>query len=394
MKIAAVIAEYDPFHNGHKYLLNKAAEDGAEVIVVIMSGAFTQRGEVATFSKFDRTAMALAGGADLVVELPVTYAVSGAKRFAAGGVKIAQALHATDLYFGSECGDLELLSAAADIYNGEAIRPLLKAELGRGKTFAAARKISAEHLLGKEPPAGANDNLAAEYIEAIKKSDANIVPHAVKRNSVLHDSGEPVGEFASASFLRGLIRKHDISALNYIPADVCKLITAAVSEGKIADHKRLEKAILYRLRTMSAEEFANLPDVSEGLENRLSAAARNASTLEEYYALVKSRRYTLARIKRITTSALIGITRDDYNLPPHIRILGTNDKGQKVIGVAGRDSTVISRTSKYTESRLFALERRATDIAALAFRSVQPSLLDFTVGVIKADNDTQADQLK
>ncbi len=382
MKIAAVIAEYDPFHNGHKYLLNKALSDGADAVVIIMSGSFTQRGEVAMFSKFDRTAMALRCGADLVVELPVTYAVSGAKRFAEGGIKIAQMLSVTDLYFGSESGDISLLSETADIYECENIKSLLKSELAKGKTFAAARKISAERLLGKELPTGSNDNLATEYIGAIKKYRTSITPHAVMRHSVLHDSDKSNGKFASASFLRELIGAGDTSAENFIPANAYNIVTSAVKNGRIAEHTRLEKAILYRLRTMNRDDFAKLPDISEGLENRLADATAKAGTLEEFYSLAKSKRYTLARIKRITTSALIGITVDDLGLQPHIRILGTNAAGRAVIGETGKNAPVISRPSKFLANRLFAIEAQATNIAALAFKSVQPSLLDLTAGII------------
>ncbi len=382
MKIAAVIAEYDPFHNGHKYLLDRAVSDGAEAVVIIMSGAFTQRGEAAMFSKFDRAAMALRCGADLVVELPVTYAVAGAKRFAEGGVKIARMLRVTDLYFGSECGDIKLLSDTADIYASEKIKQSLKDELSKGVTFAAARKISAERLLGKELPTGANDNLATEYIGAIKSFGADIVPHAVTRHNVLHNSDKADGKFASASFLRKLIGTGNTSAERFIPANAYNIVTEAVKDGRIAEHARLEKAILYRLRAMNKDDFANLPDISEGLENRLVDAAANAGTLEEFYSLVKSKRYTMARIKRITASALIGITADDCSLPPHIRILGADNIGRTVINGVNEDAPIISRPSKFSGDRLFSIEARATDIAALAFKTVGPSHLDLTTGVI------------
>ncbi len=337
MKTAAIIAEYNPFHNGHAFHIAQTRSLGYNCIVAVLGGNFTQRGEVSSFPKDVKCRAALLGGADLVVELPTVYSLATAERFAFGAVNIIGSMGCVDaVSFGSECGDISQLEKAVNALSDERIDAVITGHLQSGISYAAARAKAVKELYGTdtsnllETP---NNILAVEYMRRLK-SYPDIKPVAIKRRGE-HDSSLPYSDrVASASHIRSLISDGKIeNALEYVPEQIKSTYLSAISEGKaVCDIKRIEPAILAKLRCMGISDFAKLPDVSEGLENRLYASARNSGSLDEFYSSVKTKRYALSRIRRITMHAFLGITEDTQQIfPPYIRILGFNKVGESLI---------------------------------------------------------------
>ena len=390
IKTAVIIAEYNPFHSGHKLHTDETRRlFGATHIAAVMSGNFVQRGDCACASKWVRTEMALRSGVDLVIELPTPWAAAGAEKFAQGGVSLANALGCADmLSFGSESADIEAIKSAAKLLTEEKFGALLREKINSGITFAAAREQAAAELMPEAAKilSNPNDTLGVEYCKAIFTAESQIKPVCIKREGASHDSDEQV-EYVSASYIRKKLAKGEI--IQNIPEEAGKILRNAVDSGYApARLERLDRAILYRLRGMSAEEIALLPDISEGLENRIYKCARTAHSFEELCDEIKVKRYTHARIRRIILSALLGITAQDAEgTPPYIRILGMNERGREILRNANPTLPIITRYADVNGldergRRIFELECRAGDIFALATPEVQPCGADMTAKMI------------
>ena len=391
---AAIIAEYNPFHNGHGLHIARTRElCGAENVVVIMSGNYVQRGDCAICDKFSRTRMALDGGADLVLELPLPFACAGAEGFARGGVGIADALGGVDyLSFGMECGSADELTAAAKAVSDGSVKPELDRLLGEGLTFAAARAEAVRRVCGdraadilREP----NNILAVEYIRELHRIGSGIVPLGIKREGAAHDSQQPSGQIASASAVRRLFAEGNRKeAESFLPdSSVRELERLAKEGGAPAELKRCERAILARIRCMTREEIARLPDISEGLENRIYVCSRTARSLGELYDAIKTKRYSHARIRRIILAAFLGLRREDADLPRYIRLLGMNDRGKRLLSRAVPKLPVISSYRQAmalpeNARNLYLLECRADDLWGLTTPTVQPCGADMTSKLI------------
>ncbi len=373
MKVAGIIAEYNPFHNGHELLIRKARENGATHVVVVMSGNYVQRGEPAMFSHRSRTEAALECGADLVLQLPVVYAVSGAQRFAQAGVGILDALGCVDeLVFGSECGSSELIvSAAKAIYSPE-VQERIGGETEKGITFAKARENALRSVSGEladiicEP----NNILGVEYAAAIESTGSGMKPVTFKRIGAGHGSSDETDGTASASHIRTLISEGK-EWKKFVPQAAAKVFERDIkNKNAIVNYDKFETAVLFKLRTASREDMALAPDVSEGIENRIIAASEKATSLEELYMLAKTKRYTHARIRRIILNYFLGITASDLAQPvPYIRMLGLNDRGAELLKMTkdSRRLPLIAKTSDIAGAgdaaqKLFETECRATDI--------------------------------
>lgn len=376
MLTAGIIAEYNPFHNGHALLIEKARESGATHIVAVMTGNFVQRGEPALFHHIERTKAALLGGADLVVQLPVPYAVSGAQSFARAGVEILNALGMVDwLVFGSECADAQLINKTAKAVYGDELKPLLANELKKGISFASARENALRSInpvyadIIKSP----NNILGVEYTAAINNINSKMKPVTFMREGADHDSTQSGGNIASASLIRKNII-HGGEWRNFVPdADVY----AGCEKANI---NKIETAILYKMRTVSGEELALAPDVSEGIENRIISASKDATSLEELYSNAKTKRYSHARIRRIIINNFLGITADDLKISvPYIRVTGFSQRGAELIRKAEETATlpVITKASDVASlgddaQRIFSAECRAGDIYSLCFETAKP----------------------
>lgn len=392
MKIAGIVAEYNPFHNGHLYQIDKTRHLGATHIVAVMSGSFVQRGDIAIFDKWSRAKAALLNGVDLVVELPVQYSLSSANRFAKASVFILNQLKCDMISFGSECGDVEKLKEATKLSIISEKSKIMTDCLKKGMSYPRARQEAMTKLYGSEYSniiANPNNLLGIEYIKAISLINDTIKPLTIMREKVEHDSQITDGKISSASYLRTLIKDNNFEqVMKFTPKSAYDIYKNA-RENKNAPitQNNIDNIILYKLRTMTINEFMLLPDVSEGLENRLFRASRIATSLDEFYSLVKTKRYTLARIRRIVYCALIGISlKDVCTCPQYIRVLATNKRGMEIIANAKSDATIpispkFANLNKKSPLGI-ELDIKATDIASLASPQLQVCNRDFTNNAI------------
>ena len=332
-----IICEFNPLHEGHKFLIN-SQKNGENGIICAMSGNFVQRGEFAVFDKFERAKAAVDAGADLVIEIPTLCSTLSAQGFAKAGIDILEKTGICDgLLFGAECSDVnELKRVAEEIKKNDA---LIKQELKKGVSYPKAR----QNVVSSSVLEGANNILAIEYI-----SQTFLPCTVVKRIGKGHDSDDE-------NYSAGEIRKH-------------------LSLNEISSIKNCEKAVLYKLRTMSESDFLQIDDVSEGLENRIVAAVKAAASLDELYNIIKSKRYTHSRIRRIILRAYLGITKDMEKEPQYLRILAFNNKGRDMLSKM-KKSALLPVITKYGDAKaqgdrileLFEQESRFTDIYNLGY---------------------------
>ncbi|MBP3761026.1 MAG: nucleotidyltransferase family protein [Ruminococcus sp.] len=384
MKISGMVCEYNPFHNGHLHHIMETRKNGATHIVAVMSGNFVQRGDVAIMDKHTRAKLAVRSGVDLVIELPVQFCLSSAENFAAGAIYLLNSLGAVEeLSFGSECGDVGLLLKALDTVEMTAVSKasVIRSIMEKGYTFPKALNSV---INGTDPEIAylitqPNNMLAIEYLRALKKLASPIEPFTVARKSAQHDSSQPVDGFASASFIRENIMKRSggFRIDRYTPKLWADTIKNDISAGRIASLKNLERVILYKLRNTSPQEIASVNDVGQGLEYRIFNS-RNASSFEELIYTVKTKRYTMARIKRIMLSLLIGIHKEDMNcMPPYGRILAFNDRGREILAYAKNYASIpyaasIAKLSHLSETagKFAELEEKASDVYGLALDAI------------------------
>ena len=348
MSCVGIVAEYNPFHNGHRYHLSEAKRvTGAEHAIVVMSGSFVQRGEPAVADKFTRAEWALKNGADMVIELQEVFSCACAERFASGAVRLLAATGLVDsLCFGSETGNIDKLSKVS---SAEIDRAQLDEALSSGLSFPKAMARASD------APLAPNDILGVEYLRAIRKFAPHIKPYAVKRIGGGYAEAELCGEYSSASAVRNALKTAaDVQRMSpavfdgllaALPKDVLDDLAAMLKEGVVpASDTRLSDVILYRMRCMSAEEIAALPEVSEGLENLFVRHSTAHGDYSRMLAGVKSKRYTMARLKRISMCALLGISeqlqrsafKDDSCL--YLRVLGIKKSSEKLLSLLSEKS--------------------------------------------------------
>ncbi|MDP4119943.1 MAG: nucleotidyltransferase family protein [Bacillota bacterium] len=395
MNISAVICEFNPFHKGHEYLLQKMRNEGVSHIIAIMSGDFTQRGDCAAMNKFARAKAAVLCGADLVIELPTVWAMSGAETFARGGVQIANSLNCVDsLFFGSECGDENQLIKISNFILEE--NEKIKEKIKTGNYYARAVTESVRETLGDEYAdilMSPNNTLGIEYINALKKTESKITPKTIKRFGAEHNSDSAVYGIASASMIRNLINENLDNVKNYLPDACFEVLMEEISLKRAsADISNIERAILGKLRTMNKEELSYIAGVNEGLENRIFDAIKTETSLNLTIEKIKTKRYIHARIRRILLSAFLGITRDfSEGSVPYLRILAFNEKGTELMKIIKKNSNLpmitkpsceIQKLDSYGKS-IFNINLIASDLYQLSTPDIQPCGLDFSIGTIK-----------
>lgn len=394
MQITGIIAEYDPFHNGHAAHIAAARAAGATHIAVTISGSFTQRGEPAALTKWARARMALAGGADLVLETPLPFAMAPAEIFATGGVGTLHALGCVDtLSFGSECGDADALIRLAHSIDDPACQARLKQAMQDGAPYAAALQAAVAATCGEETASlldHANNTLGVEYIRAARRMDADLQFHTIPRIGAAHNASSPTADIASASLLRQYLREGRIDdATRYMPSACAAILRDEIADGHApADSRRLEYAILARLRTMTAAEMAALPYLSEGLENRLYNAVQTANSYDSLLATLKTKRYPTARLRRILWAALCDIPAAmPYGTPPYIRVLAMNARGKEILAAARPTLPLVSQRRHMDElspaaAAVWDIERRGSDLHALTLPHPIPCGTDLTTKLI------------
>lgn len=395
MKVSAIICEYNPLHNGHVHHIRETKRHGASHLVCVLSSNFVQRGDVAILSKFDRARLAVKAGADLVLELPVAFSCAAAEVYATGAVSLLNSLGIVDeLSFGSSTGDMEIMTllteasrSTTEIY-GERIRERMK----QGDSYPAAvweivRQRYGYQVAGKmhDP----NNLLAIEYMKAMQKQRVSFSAYTIPRRCVMHDSPETSGQYASGSFIRKSIMEGDLNYVDFMPPYASKMLADRITEGRVATVRQLERVALYRMRTVSQEELLTLPDVNESLARRFYAA-RNANSLDEMLAQVKTKCYTMSRIRRIVMCALLGIRKEVISQPvPYARVLAFSDRGRELMSIAQQKSTIPIHTSlarlrdENDITREFAeMEERASHVYGLAQRSISSAEEDYRARIV------------
>lgn len=381
MKIAGIISEYNPFHNGHKYHALKTKEEfGATHIVAVMSGNYTQRGDLAIIDKQKRVKTALENGVDLVLELPVQFALSSAETFSRGAVSILDKLNCVDmLSFGSECGDIDLLKETAGAVEYTIESDEFHFQIRRGKNFPLALRTAMEefyHDIIIETLDCPNNTLAIEYIKALDNIGSKISPVTIKRYCAEHDEikADPY-DIENGSC--GILSASQIRKMYYSGEEFADFLPKS-DFSNTADIKRLEVAILAKLRGVDKNEFAKYSSVLGGMGGRLYKAVRIAGSLGELYGLTKTKRYTLASIRRAVLCCFLGIKSTDVSTTPaFIRILGMNKKGRQILEKAECEVPInTSLKALSLSSRQAMSEARLTefsgDMYALALEKPLP----------------------
>lgn len=375
-RVLGVIAEYNPFHLGHAYHLRRARElSGADYVVVVMSTCFTQRGEAALLAPAARAEMALRCGADAVFALPAVWAVRDAEHFALGGAAILNNLGCDAISFGSEHADLSLLQNTARLLDtpDEAFHTALQSRTASGLPYPAAVAGAAEEQL---PGAGAllsspNSTLAICYLRALMQLGSHMEVFPVARTAAYHDTAL-TDAMPSATALRGAILRGDWRSTEAaMPPEAFRVLHTAALTGKLHRPNALEQALLYKLRTMTDEEYAALPDISEGIEYRLRTAALSSHSRETMLQTAKTRRYPHARLSRLAAHALLGMTHAQFQSmqqPEAAWLLGFRKDAAPLIRHLSSVSLlpIITRSSEHDMSASwFITEVRAHDVWAL-----------------------------
>ena len=377
MKTVGIICEYNPLHRGHMHQIQLLRQHGVKCVVCVMSSSFVQRGEIAIYDKFTRARWALQAGADVVFELPCVYSLQNAECFAKGAISILDGLGIID-GFGSETEDLLLLNRIAQLHQAQppAFTQALQRHLSSGMSHPAAKQAATEECLGilDTQVFSPNATLGIEYIKAALSIGSKMQPIPLLRNRALDSlsSSECRRNILSGKTAEGLpdFVQSDLSSRRPLAQDV------------------LFNNIAARLLYLRPEGIAQLPDVTEGLENRIYSALKNSSALEEFYCLVSTKRYPLARIKRILCCALLGITREfaaeaNEKGPQYARPLAI--RYSEILSVLSASSRLplLTRPVEYRNHPLFKVELFATDLHS--FFSGQPIGQDFTAGILKAE---------
>lgn len=405
--VLGIVAEYNPFHNGHLYHLEKSKKDtNSNYTVAIMSGNFTQRGSASLVDKWSKAEAAISSGIDLVIELPVLYATSSAENFAEGAVKILDSLNIVDyISFGAETDDVEVLDKCADVlyHEPKKYKTLLAHELSKGVSYPKARESALMMYLSNirkfaNVLSSPNNILAIEYLKAMKKLKSNLQPYSIQRYEVGYNDLTYTKNTASSTAIRNMIKNNGFGALSSLmPMSSYSILMKNIKIGHvIPDISVFEKEIIYALRKMTTAEIKELPDVSEGLESSIKKAANSCNTLTEFMNIIKSKRYTSTRIQRILVYALLGITKKDMamsrRIQPYIRVLGLNKRGKFLISEIAKANPkleIITSVKQFTDNNsnkslqaMLDKDILATNIYTIGYDEDSWSNLDFTNKIV------------
>ena len=403
--VLGIIAEYNPFHNGHlHHLIESKKITKSDYSIAVMSGNFIQRGEVSIVDKWSKTQMALKNGIDLVIELPTVYAISSAENFASGAIKILDSLGIVDfISFGSECNDISILNEVTNVLVDEPqeYKTLLSHELSKGISFPKAREKALMMYLNDirrfaNVLSSPNNILGIEYLKALHRQKSTIQPITIKRESTdYNDTKIPIGSrFASATAIRNACLATDIEDLQKVlPETSYNILEENKKKGNIVYNlSAFDKLIIYTLRKMSTDEIANLPDVSEGLEFAIKSAANQCNSVIELLSIISTKRYTKTRLQRIFLYAMLGITKKDMQISmttkPYIRVLGFNDNGRELISQISKHNKkleiissvkkFIDKSSNKNQKLLLNKDIWATDVYTLGYEYGSEANLDYT----------------
>ena len=382
--ITGIVCEYNPFHNGHLYQIEKAKAMGADKIICVMSGNFVQRGECAFFDKHLRAKAAIMCGADVVIDLPTPWAMASAETFARGSIGLLLNFGIDALSFGCETDDEELLRSCAQSLKSDKTAELIKKYTAEGVSYPTAVSKALEETLGekaREIISSPNNTLAVEYIRHLPE---NIRLLPVKRQGADHDSDTARDNIASASMIRNLGFSED--SFSFVPEKLLPLYKDAERYSLTYS----ERAILSALRLMDKEEYALYVSDTNGLDMRIYDAAQKATSLENIYALAKSKNYTHSRIRREVMNLYLKI-RKDYSAgtPPYMRILAVSENGLSLLANA-KENTSVPIITKYSEAKnldgkakeIYEAECRNTDLFSLCTEKIRECATEKTNSLI------------
>ena len=360
------MAEYNPFHRGHEYQIKKIKEElGVDYIVAVMSGNFVMRGEPALYNKFLRAKAATLSGVDLVIGLPVCYALSSAEYFAKGAVALLNSLNIVDyISFGSECGDISALSEIAETLLKEETIESIKEKSKTGvPVFEAYSSLFDEEK--QEILKSPNNVLAINYIKALKNLKSNMIPHTVKRIKSGYNDKMPTEEFASATAIREFLKENrDISL--YLPENCTEIF----KDAEPSFEEEFSQSLIYSLRVKEKEEYLKYADVGEGLHNLIKRASTENSSIYDVAMGIKSKRYSYTRIKRILYNIYLDIPSFmRENSPECAKVLAFNEKGKELLAEIKKvlDIPIFTNETRemYDKFKTLDVEKRADNIYKL-----------------------------
>lgn len=406
-RVLGIIAEYNPFHNGHLYHLQKSIEETkCDYVVAIISGNFVQRGNSSVINKWKKAEMALKSGVNLVIELPSIYSISSAENFAFGAINILNELKIVKyVSFGTETSDMAALNNIANLLLQEPkeYQSFLQEELKKGVSFPKARETSVLKVLNDNRRYGnimssPNNILAIEYLKSIKRLKSFMKPHLVKRERVFYNDDAVVDDFASATAIRKLLARNQTEDLSKVlPKSSYEILMEELEKQNVVlDISQYEKEMIYNLRNMSLKQIQNIPDVSEGLENAIKNAVGSCNNLTELLNMIKSKRYTGTRLQRILICSLLGITKKDMEsskkIRPYVRVLGMDEKGKGLLSKitkANPKLDIITSVKKFTDNKhnkfikeMLDIDIKATDMYTLAYGKNSFAGLDYTNKIV------------
>ena len=382
--ITGIVCEYNPFHNGHLYQIEKAKAMGADKIICVMSGNFVQRGECAFFDKHLRAKAAIMCGADVVIDLPTPWAMSSAETFARGSIGLLLNFGIDALSFGCESDDEDLLRSCAENLNNDETAGLIKKYTAEGVSYPSAVSKALSDTLGdnaRDIISSPNNTLAVEYIRHLPE---NIRLLPVKRQGADHDSDTAKEGIASASMIRNLGFSED--SFSFVPEKLLPLYKDAETYSLSFS----ERAILSSLRLMDKEDYVLYVSDSKGLDMRIYEATQKATSLENLYSLAKSKNYTHSRIRREVLNIWLKIKKDySEGTPPYMRILAVSEKGLSLLSGA-KENTSVPIITKYSETKnlegkakeIYEAECRNTDLFSLCTEKIRECATEKTNSLI------------
>lgn len=372
MKVLGIIAEYNPMHTGHIYHISKAKEiTGCDTVIAIMSGSFTQQGNIAIINKFERAKQAIQNGVDLVIEIPSAFASSDAGNFAYKSVSILNDLNVDAICFGAETDNIERLKLISEtlIYKDKEIWNEIKNELKKGISFAKARNNSLNKFLNEDDIniiLSPNNILALEYLKTLKVLNSNIIPFAIHRESNFNSHILENCYTSSTSIRKALENKCNLNDIQkYIPENVSKYL----KNNKIIFNNDFFEILKYKIISMNENDLKEINGVSEGIENKLKKEICNSYSYDEFLFKIKSKRYELSKIKRILVNILLNISKDDFKLlkennSNYAHILAFNHDKKDLLSHISNTSNipVISSLNNKTLSYLNKYQKLSLDI--------------------------------
>lgn len=401
--VLGIIAEYNPLHNGHIYHIQNAKEQAdADYTIAVITGNFTQRGNTSVINKWEKTKMTLAGGVDLVIELPTLYSISSAENFASGAIKILNSINmVTHISFGMEANDIASLNNIANVLAKEPqeFSSILKNELKEGISFPKARQNAIVKYFGdtqyEQILKGSNNILAIEYLKAIKKQNKNLIPIGIKREKVFYNSKKIIDEYASSTGIRSLLLRNQLEDITrVVPSKSFNILLENLKRGTYClDLTTLSQMIFYKLRNMTLKDISNLPEVGEGLEKVIKESVGKTNNLIELINTCKSKRYTQTRIQRIFLYALLDINKQDMEMSrkitPYVRVLGCNKRGKWLLSEINNNATLITSVKKFETKnfnrkykRMLDIDKKASDIYTIGYKKNSEANLDYTSNII------------